>query len=139
MSKDRIDSTNLHITGAQVEKGKIKKLEINGKKLKVDNLHGSITLHAWLRFQWQLNNTSVLYTLSDKPKNGDLYYEPYTLQYDEDVKLSIIRVYENQAPYASVVHIDDTSFGGYPYDPDYIENHGFWLRRKPDYDITIEY
>jgi hypothetical protein len=37
MSKDRIDSTNLHITDAQVEKGKIKKLEVNGKKLKIGN------------------------------------------------------------------------------------------------------
>lgn len=37
MSKDRIDSTNLHITDAQVEKGKIKKLEVNGKKIKIGN------------------------------------------------------------------------------------------------------
>jgi hypothetical protein len=37
MSKDRIDSTNLHITDAQVEKGRIKKLEVNGKKLKIGN------------------------------------------------------------------------------------------------------
>ena len=137
MSKDRIDSTNLHITNAQVEKGKIKKLEINGKKIKVDDLHGSITLYAWFRYLWPLNSTSVLYTLSENPKDGDIYYEPYTFQYDEEVKLSIIRVYENQNPIASKVYIDYTT--GDPYDPDYIGEEHKDLHRKSDYDITIEY
>ena len=137
MSKDRIDSTNLHITNAQVEKGKIKKLEINGKKIKVDDLHGSITLHAWLRYLWRLNSTSVLYTLSENPKDGDIYYEPYTSQYDEEIKLSIIRVYENQNPNASKVYIDYNT--GKPYDPDYLGEDRKDLHRKSDYDITIEY
>ena len=137
MSKDRIDSTNLHITNAQVEKGKIKKLEINGKKIKVDDLHGSIILHAWLRYQWLFNSTSVLYTLSENPKDGDIYYEPYTFQYDEDVKLSIIRVYENQNPNASKVYINYNT--GKPYDPDYLGENLHDLHRKSDYDVTIEY
>lgn len=35
-----IDNTNLYITDAQVEKGKIKKLEVNGNKIRLgDNLH----------------------------------------------------------------------------------------------------